>query len=153
MSTTPTSNKVDNRADEQVKFLVCCIKHANNGKPNFEAVAQEMSIVSKAAAQKRYERLLKAHAARTASKESEETDTVQTPQTTPVKRKNVRSTPVSAKKIKSEEVKKEEEPAPEPAPKATPKPKKEKDDDEVVKQETKDESDLSDAPSETEVGV
>ncbi|KAF4344030.1 hypothetical protein FBEOM_2005 [Fusarium beomiforme] len=48
---------------DQVKFLVSCIGHTSNGrtKPDFQAVADELSIVSKAAAQKRYERMLKAH--------------------------------------------------------------------------------------------
>ncbi|RKL35524.1 hypothetical protein BFJ72_g8754 [Fusarium proliferatum] len=42
---------------DQVKFLVSCIGHTSNGR----AVAEELNIVSKAAAQKRYERMLKAH--------------------------------------------------------------------------------------------
>ncbi|EEU45851.1 uncharacterized protein NECHADRAFT_78767 [Fusarium vanettenii 77-13-4] len=46
---------------DQVKFLVSCIGHTSNGRPDFQAVADELSIVSKAAAQKRYERMLKAH--------------------------------------------------------------------------------------------
>ncbi|VUC23350.1 unnamed protein product [Clonostachys rosea] len=46
-------------ATEQVRFLVHCIGNAQNGRPDFNAVATEMGIVSKAAAQKRYERLLK----------------------------------------------------------------------------------------------
>ncbi|KAM7183464.1 hypothetical protein V8F33_013574 [Rhypophila sp. PSN 637] len=45
----------------QFKFLLACIKHSVAGKINFEAVAHELGIVSKAAAAKRYERLLKAH--------------------------------------------------------------------------------------------
>ncbi|RSL55991.1 hypothetical protein CEP54_009091 [Fusarium duplospermum] len=46
---------------DQVKFLVSCIGHTSNGRPDFQAVADELAIVSKAAAQKRYERMLKAH--------------------------------------------------------------------------------------------
>ncbi|KAM5351961.1 hypothetical protein ACJ41O_004684 [Fusarium nematophilum] len=46
---------------DQVKFLVSCIGHTTNGRPDFQAVADELTIVSKAAAQKRYERMLKAH--------------------------------------------------------------------------------------------
>ncbi|KAJ3518987.1 hypothetical protein NM208_g14304 [Fusarium decemcellulare] len=46
---------------DQVKFLVSCIGHTTNGRPDFQAVADELAIVSKAAAQKRYERMLKAH--------------------------------------------------------------------------------------------
>ncbi|KAM4059906.1 hypothetical protein HRG_002474 [Hirsutella rhossiliensis] len=48
-------------ATEQIKFLVSCIHNASAGKPNFQAVAAQLGIVTKAAAQKRYERLLKAH--------------------------------------------------------------------------------------------
>ncbi|KAI6779840.1 uncharacterized protein J7T54_003764 [Emericellopsis cladophorae] len=44
----------------QVKFLVSCIKFSSNGKPDFEQVAKDRNIVSKAAAQKRYERMIKA---------------------------------------------------------------------------------------------
>ncbi|KAL2149485.1 hypothetical protein VTH82DRAFT_8136 [Thermothelomyces myriococcoides] len=47
--------------EAQFKFLLCCIKHSAAGKINFENVAEELGIVSKAAAAKRYERLLKAH--------------------------------------------------------------------------------------------
>ncbi|KAK4250140.1 hypothetical protein C7999DRAFT_29389 [Corynascus novoguineensis] len=47
--------------EAQFKFLLCCIKHSAAGKVNFDNVAQELDIVSKAAAAKRYERLLKAH--------------------------------------------------------------------------------------------
>ncbi|RMJ27901.1 hypothetical protein PHISP_01244 [Aspergillus sp. HF37] len=48
-------------ADEQYQFLINCIKHSNQGKPNFEEVARECNIVSKGAAAKRYERLMKSH--------------------------------------------------------------------------------------------
>ncbi|KAL2018653.1 hypothetical protein VTK56DRAFT_556 [Thermocarpiscus australiensis] len=47
--------------EQQFKFLLSCIKHSAAGKVNFGAVAEELGIVSKAAAAKRYERLLKAH--------------------------------------------------------------------------------------------
>ncbi|KAF7559724.1 hypothetical protein G7046_g4434 [Stylonectria norvegica] len=46
---------------DQVKFLVACIGHTTNGRPDFAQVANDLAIVSKAAAQKRYERMLKAH--------------------------------------------------------------------------------------------
>ncbi|OAA59423.1 hypothetical protein ISF_06358 [Cordyceps fumosorosea ARSEF 2679] len=46
-------------SDQNVRFLVACINHSTNGKPNFELVAKELDIVSKGAATKRYERLLK----------------------------------------------------------------------------------------------
>ncbi|KAI9784691.1 MAG: hypothetical protein M1816_000756 [Peltula sp. TS41687] len=47
--------------DEQFKFLISCIRHANNSKVDFAAVAKECGIVSKGAAAKRYERMMKAH--------------------------------------------------------------------------------------------
>ncbi|KAL8914289.1 MAG: hypothetical protein Q9171_001071 [Xanthocarpia ochracea] len=47
--------------DDQFKFLIACIRHGVNGKINFEEVAKECSIVTKGAAAKRYERLMKAH--------------------------------------------------------------------------------------------
>ncbi|KAL8689336.1 MAG: hypothetical protein Q9224_004661 [Gallowayella concinna] len=47
--------------DEQFKFLIACIRHGVNGKINFDEVVKECSIVSKGAAAKRYERLMKAH--------------------------------------------------------------------------------------------
>ncbi|KAI0389378.1 hypothetical protein F5Y17DRAFT_462799 [Xylariaceae sp. FL0594] len=48
-------------AEVQLRFLVACIRHSNNGKVDFEEVRKECDIISKAAAAKRYERLLKAH--------------------------------------------------------------------------------------------
>ncbi|EAS30784.3 uncharacterized protein CIMG_06263 [Coccidioides immitis RS] len=48
-------------SEEQLNFLLSCVKHSNNGKVNFEAVATECEIVTKGAAAKRYERLLKAN--------------------------------------------------------------------------------------------
>ncbi|KAK3077588.1 hypothetical protein LTS18_009832 [Coniosporium uncinatum] len=57
MSAPTTADK----SSEQVKFLVVCIKHTEGGKPDFQKVADEMGIVSKAAAGKRYERLLKTY--------------------------------------------------------------------------------------------
>ncbi|KAL9009252.1 MAG: hypothetical protein Q9173_005707 [Seirophora scorigena] len=47
-------------ADQQVKFLLSCIRNSVNGKIDFAEVAKECEIVSKGAAAKRYERLLKA---------------------------------------------------------------------------------------------
>ncbi|OAA64406.1 hypothetical protein SPI_03053 [Niveomyces insectorum RCEF 264] len=47
-------------ANDQVNFLLACIKHNQNGaKIDFEAVAKELSIPTKAAAAKRYERIKK----------------------------------------------------------------------------------------------
>ncbi|KAI9835960.1 MAG: hypothetical protein M1837_003572 [Sclerophora amabilis] len=51
----PSSN------DEQFKFLISCIRNANNSKVDFAEVAKECGIVSKGAAAKRYERMMKAH--------------------------------------------------------------------------------------------
>ncbi|KAI0484185.1 hypothetical protein GGR56DRAFT_679607 [Xylariaceae sp. FL0804] len=47
--------------ESQYRFLISCIRHSNSGKVDFEAVAAECGIVSKGAASKRYERLMKAH--------------------------------------------------------------------------------------------
>ncbi|KAI9755051.1 MAG: hypothetical protein M1815_005216 [Lichina confinis] len=47
--------------DDQFKFLISCIRHANNGKVDFSAVAKECGVVSKGAAAKRYERMMRAH--------------------------------------------------------------------------------------------
>ncbi|MCJ1244214.1 hypothetical protein MMC30_001412 [Trapelia coarctata] len=47
--------------DEQFKFLISCIRWSNNGKVDFTEVAKECKIVTKGAAAKRYERLMKAH--------------------------------------------------------------------------------------------
>lgn len=47
--------------DSQFKFLIVCIKHSTAGKIDFTEVAKECEIVSKGAAAKRYERLMKAH--------------------------------------------------------------------------------------------
>ncbi|KAI0378363.1 hypothetical protein F5Y04DRAFT_283877 [Hypomontagnella monticulosa] len=47
--------------DSQFKFLIVCIKHSTGGRIDFVEVAKECDIVSKGAAAKRYERLMKAH--------------------------------------------------------------------------------------------
>ncbi|KAI0125000.1 hypothetical protein BJ170DRAFT_726708 [Xylariales sp. AK1849] len=47
--------------ESQFKFLIACIKHSSNGKVDFNEVAKECEIVTKGAAAKRYERLMKAH--------------------------------------------------------------------------------------------
>ncbi|KAL6860290.1 hypothetical protein ACO1O0_004317 [Amphichorda felina] len=78
------AGKID--ASEQVKFLLSCIRNTNNGRPDFSAVATELSIVSKAAAQKRYERMLKAHNAAAANPPSP-TDTEATPNKNSASRK------------------------------------------------------------------
>ncbi|KAI1965892.1 hypothetical protein LOZ58_000792 [Ophidiomyces ophidiicola] len=48
-------------SEEQLNFLLSCVKNSNNGKVNFDLVAKECEIVSKGAAAKRYERLMKAN--------------------------------------------------------------------------------------------
>ncbi|KYK55767.1 hypothetical protein DCS_07731 [Drechmeria coniospora] len=88
---------------EQVRFLVTCIKHTNQGRPNFELVAEELDIVTKAAAQKRYERLLKAHGVTATSQKAtakaieNEQDAI-TPLSTPAKRKAPRANTGGVKK-------------------------------------------------------
>ncbi|KAM0805330.1 hypothetical protein BDR22DRAFT_969069 [Usnea florida] len=47
--------------EEQFKFLISCIRYSNNGKVDFTEVAKECGIVSKGAAAKRYERMMKAN--------------------------------------------------------------------------------------------
>ncbi|OAQ99876.1 hypothetical protein LLEC1_03665 [Akanthomyces lecanii] len=42
------STKIDPK--ENVRFLISCIHHSTNGKPNFDLVAKELNIVSKGAA-------------------------------------------------------------------------------------------------------
>ncbi|EEH02869.1 conserved hypothetical protein [Histoplasma capsulatum G186AR] len=48
-------------SDEQLHFLLKCVKYSNSGKVDFDEVARECNIVSKGAAAKRYERLVKAN--------------------------------------------------------------------------------------------
>ncbi|KAI9827373.1 MAG: hypothetical protein M1826_006298 [Phylliscum demangeonii] len=69
--------------DEQFKFLISCIRHANNSKVDFAAVAKECGIVSKGAAAKRYERMMKAHGIPTNI-----TPTRSTPVPSPVRRES-----------------------------------------------------------------
>ncbi|KAL7944407.1 hypothetical protein V8C42DRAFT_326707 [Trichoderma barbatum] len=137
---------------EQVRFLVSCIGHTTNGRPDFTLVAQELGIVSKAAAQKRYERMLKANgvnASKPAAKAG--ADDENTPVSTPVKRKPAGAAGGSAKK-KTKATKKEEsdedikDTKPVPKTRASRVPKKEQK--EETKEETKEEHDssLSDAP-------
>ncbi|KAI1118090.1 hypothetical protein F5Y14DRAFT_438904 [Nemania sp. NC0429] len=47
--------------DSHFRFLISCIRHSTAGKVDFEEVRKECDIVSKGAAAKRYERLMKAH--------------------------------------------------------------------------------------------
>ncbi|OJD27631.1 hypothetical protein ACJ73_00964 [Blastomyces percursus] len=48
-------------SDEQLTFLLKCVKYSSNGKVDFDQVARECNIVTKGAAAKRYERLMKAN--------------------------------------------------------------------------------------------
>ncbi|KAJ9604637.1 hypothetical protein H2200_010751 [Cladophialophora chaetospira] len=48
-------------SDDQLRFLLSCVKHSTNGRVDFVEVAKECGVVSKGAAAKRYERLLKAN--------------------------------------------------------------------------------------------
>ncbi|KAF7872489.1 hypothetical protein EAF04_003410 [Stromatinia cepivora] len=47
--------------EEQFKFLISCIRYSNNGKVDFGQVAKECNIVTKGAAAKRYERMMRSH--------------------------------------------------------------------------------------------
>ncbi|KAI1825220.1 hypothetical protein F4861DRAFT_538310 [Xylaria intraflava] len=47
--------------DSQFRFLIACIRHSTAGRVDFEEVRKECGIVTKGAAAKRYERLMKAH--------------------------------------------------------------------------------------------
>ncbi|KAM0553871.1 hypothetical protein ACHAPJ_007217 [Fusarium lateritium] len=80
---------------DQVKFLVSCIGHTSNGRPDFQSVADELGIVSKAAAQKRYERMLKANGI---SRPGALVDSAPPAPTTPSKRKTKAEGAGSAKK-------------------------------------------------------
>ncbi|TGJ79451.1 hypothetical protein E0Z10_g9302 [Xylaria hypoxylon] len=55
----PTGTAADTEA--QFRFLISCIRHSTSGKVDFEEVRKECEIISKGAAAKRYERLMKAH--------------------------------------------------------------------------------------------
>ncbi|KKY28453.1 hypothetical protein UCRPC4_g00622 [Phaeomoniella chlamydospora] len=70
--------------EEQLKFLICCVKHSN-ARVDFEAVRLEFGIVTKGAAAKRYERLLKANIEPSIDRSSESSPS-QSPQ--PAKRPN-----------------------------------------------------------------
>ncbi|KAI0457303.1 hypothetical protein F5B21DRAFT_501675 [Xylaria acuta] len=115
--------------DSQFRFLISCIRHSTAGKVDFEEVRKECDIVSKGAAAKRYERLMKAHnitigaAANGVKKESKDGDEAKKPKARP------------AKKRKLEEVNEEEDDIDEPV-KSEPKVKGEvKYEDAIVKPE------------------
>ncbi|KAK0386489.1 hypothetical protein NLU13_6324 [Sarocladium strictum] len=92
--------------EQQIRFLVTCIGHTANGRPNFQSVADELGIVSKAAAHKRYERLLKQYSITSkpafANNGAEEKSS---PKSSPPKRKangQTKARKPAAKKVKSE---------------------------------------------------
>ncbi|KAI0831565.1 hypothetical protein F5Y06DRAFT_301601 [Hypoxylon sp. FL0890] len=60
--------------DSQFKFLIVCIKHSTAGKVDFAEVAKECDIISKGAAAKRYERLMKSHGISTSGSVKKEKD-------------------------------------------------------------------------------
>ncbi|KAL8869603.1 MAG: hypothetical protein Q9174_004151 [Haloplaca sp. 1 TL-2023] len=64
--TTPSSSEKKGKTsaislEDQLKFTMECIRFGNIGKVDFEAVASACGIVSKGAAAKRWERLLKSY--------------------------------------------------------------------------------------------
>ncbi|KAJ5115302.1 hypothetical protein NUU61_001061 [Penicillium alfredii] len=60
---------------EQIGFLVNCIKNTHNGKVDWEGVASDLNIISKAAASKRYSRLLQAYELNSAGEQASGTPT------------------------------------------------------------------------------
>ncbi|KAI9763012.1 MAG: hypothetical protein M4579_000075 [Chaenotheca gracillima] len=80
--------------NDQFKFLISCIRHANNSKVDFAEVAKECGIVSKGAAAKRYERMMKAHGINPSASNT---------RTTPSASSIPRATSGSAKKRKMEQ--------------------------------------------------
>ncbi|KAI1753041.1 hypothetical protein F4782DRAFT_529767 [Xylaria castorea] len=116
-------------SDNQFRFLISCIRNSTAGKVDFEEVRKECDIVSKGAAAKRYERLMKAHnitagaAANGVKKEAKDGDEAK------------KSKARTAKKRKLEEVNEEEDDIDEPV-KSEPKVKGEvKYEDAIVKPE------------------
>ncbi|KAK2818400.1 hypothetical protein FQN49_007939 [Arthroderma sp. PD_2] len=90
--------------EETSFFLVKCIKHSNNGKVDFAAVAAECGIVTKGAAAKRYERILKGNGIHPSSNDGGDADgTPGSPGQTPkkggagAKPKTPRKTPTKPK--------------------------------------------------------
>ncbi|KAI2473354.1 hypothetical protein F4781DRAFT_427371 [Annulohypoxylon bovei var. microspora] len=78
--------------DSQFKFLIACIKHSSAGKVDFTEVARELNIISKGAAAKRYERLMKAHGIMSTSslkKESKDSKEGVKTRTTPNKKRKL----------------------------------------------------------------
>ncbi|CAG7556689.1 unnamed protein product [Fusarium equiseti] len=150
---------------DQIKFLVSCIGHSSNGRPDFQAVADELDIVTKAAAQKRYERMLKAHGISRpgALAAANNVDaSAETPPATPTKRKAKGEAAGSAKKTRTPRAKarakkeSSDDEEPEPKPKASATKRKVKKEEEQEQEEEKKETSveapdsLSDAPASDE---
>ncbi|KAI0974704.1 hypothetical protein F4678DRAFT_470087 [Xylaria arbuscula] len=76
--------------DSQFRFLIACIRHSSAGKVDFEEVRKECDIISKGAAAKRYERLMKAHGISTngVKKEAKDSDNTK-PAKPPVKKRKL----------------------------------------------------------------
>ncbi|KAI0541361.1 hypothetical protein GGR58DRAFT_510953 [Xylaria digitata] len=134
----PTGTATD--TDSQFRFLISCIRHSTAGKVDFEEVRKECEIVSKGAAAKRYERLMKAHnittgaAANGVKKEPKGADETK------------KAKPRAVKKRKLEEVNEDEGDIDEPI-KAEPRVKGEvKNEDAIVKPECQNNDTLSAAP-------
>ncbi|KAM0357163.1 hypothetical protein ACHAP4_005969 [Fusarium culmorum] len=146
---------------DQVKFLVSCIGHTSNGRPDFQAVADELSIVSKAAAQKRYERMLKAHgisrpgalvAANNGDGNGDSPPATPTTPTTPGKRKAKGETAGSAKKprtprAKAKKESDDDEEEPKPKPKASATKRKVKKEEVVEKKEEEQDEASAESPN------
>ncbi|KAI1210580.1 uncharacterized protein F4807DRAFT_466961 [Annulohypoxylon truncatum] len=95
--------------DSQFKFLIACIKHSTAGKVDFNEVAKELSIITKGAAAKRYERLMKAHGIGSASsvkKESKDSKEGVKTRATPSKKRKLAAVDEDAGDV-DEPVKKE----------------------------------------------
>ncbi|TQV97614.1 hypothetical protein V2A60_006643 [Cordyceps javanica] len=142
---------MSNNPAENVRFLVACINHNTNGKPNFELVAQELGIVSKGAASKRYERLLKSCGVSPSGKPLAATTAAADPvdgdeePAKPAGKK--RKIPVASTVSKAPAVKKIK--AAPRGKRANTKVKEEEVEDEDVKAKSESESSLSDAPEDS----
>ncbi|KAI3327724.1 hypothetical protein HD806DRAFT_549666 [Xylariaceae sp. AK1471] len=81
--------------DSQFRFLIACIRHSTAGKVDFEEVRKECDIISKGAAAKRYERLMKAHnivpggATNGVKKESKDSDETKKPKARATKKRKL----------------------------------------------------------------
>ncbi|KAJ8132781.1 hypothetical protein O1611_g841 [Lasiodiplodia mahajangana] len=81
--------------EAQFRFLISCIRNSSGGKVDFEAVRLECNVVSKGAAAKRYERLMKAHniptnaAANGVKKEAKDSEETKKPKARPAKKRKL----------------------------------------------------------------